>query len=295
MTFTENHPGGEKNMKMNETHQPCNPKQEKALYRIGIFAAMNHVTMKTLRFYEEKGLLIPACIQEDNGYRYYTLDQSAVLLQINSLKSAGFTLDEIHALQNGGNQKDIISQRKAKILDEIARLTNQLAVLETCGSQDAKMLSSAVTVRNIEKVTVACMDEIITSYDCLFDAMPEMGELMEKANCICAVPDYCFTMYMEDGYQEENIPVRLCQAVEEEKQAIGKLQFETLEEIQAACIYHHGSYDTLHHTYASILSWIEKNGYQIDGQIRESYIDGVWNQEDENSWLTEIQIPVRKG
>ena len=44
-----------------------------------------------------------------------------------------------------------------------------------------------------------------------------------------------------------------------------------------------------------IRSEIEKNGYQIDGQIRESYIDGVWNQEDENSWLTEIQIPVRKG
>ena len=148
-------------MKMNETHQPCNPKQEKSLYRIGIFAAMNHVTIKTLRFYEEKGLLIPACIQEDNGYRYYTLDQSAVLQKINSLKSAGFTLDEIHALHNGGNQKDIISQRKAKILDEIARLTSQLAVLETCGSQDVKMLSSAVTLRNIENVTVACMDETI--------------------------------------------------------------------------------------------------------------------------------------
>ena len=33
MTFTENHPGGENNMRMNEPHQPCRQKQEKALYR----------------------------------------------------------------------------------------------------------------------------------------------------------------------------------------------------------------------------------------------------------------------
>ena len=29
------------------------------------------------------------------------------------------------------------------------------------------------------------------------------------------------------------------------------------------------------------------------GNIRESYIDGVWNKETENEWLTEIQIPVK--
>lgn len=36
------------------------------------------------------------------------------------------------------------------------------------------------------------------------------------------------------------------------------------------------------------------NGYEIVGAIRESYIDGVWNKEDESEWLTEIQVPIRK-
>ena len=79
------------------------------------------------------------------------------------------------------------------------------------------------------------------------------------------------------------------------KQPVGRLHFEVLPEIQAACIYHRGSYDSLHQSYAAVLSWIEENGCQIDGPIRESYIDGVWNQDDESGWLTEIQIPVRKG
>ena len=27
---------------------------------------------------------------------------------------------------------------------------------------------------------------------------------------------------------------------------------------------------------------------------RERYIDGMWNKESEDEWLTEIQIPIRK-
>ena len=43
-----------------------------------------------------------------------------------------------------------------------------------------------------------------------------------------------------------------------------------------------------------LLKYIEDNGYEICGNIRESYIDGVWNKESEEEWLSEIQIPVRK-
>ena len=47
-------------------------------------------------------------------------------------------------------------------------------------------------------------------------------------------------------------------------------------------------------SFGGILRDIEENGYEIAGAIRENYIDGVWNQDEESGWLTEIQIPVRK-
>ena len=62
----------------------------------------------------------------------------------------------------------------------------------------------------------------------------------------------------------------------------------------AACIFHQGSYNTLHKTYAMLLQYIEENGYEICGNIRESYIDGVWNKDSDAEWLTEIQIPVQR-
>ena len=50
----------------------------------------------------------------------------------------------------------------------------------------------------------------IESYDSLFDVMPKMGALMEKAGCTCAIPEYCFTNYLEPGYKEEDILVETC-------------------------------------------------------------------------------------
>jgi len=42
------------------------------MYRIGIFSKLGRVTIKTLRHYDEMGLLTPAHVDEENGYRYYT-------------------------------------------------------------------------------------------------------------------------------------------------------------------------------------------------------------------------------
>ena len=53
-------------MKMNQEHKPCGETDSGTLYRIGTFASMNHVTVKTLRFYEEQGLLSPASIDPES-------------------------------------------------------------------------------------------------------------------------------------------------------------------------------------------------------------------------------------
>ena len=75
---------------------------------------------------------------------------------------------------------------------------------------------------------------------------------------------------------------------------IGGLYFRILPEIQAACVYHKGSYRTFSESYERVLKYIEENGYEIAGEIRESYIDGIWNKDDESQWLSEIQVPIRR-
>ena len=184
-------------MEMKQEHKPCETKDSGTLYKIGMFAAMNHVTVKALRFYEEQGLLIPAQINHENGYRYYTLSQMAVLHQITALKLAGFTLEEIARINAGADEEAVLLKKKAELLGKISELTRQIAVVDGYLSKRKNGLSSPVLVKTIPETTVAAMKIRIESYDCLFDRMPEMGVLMEKVGCECAVPEYCFTNYLE--------------------------------------------------------------------------------------------------
>ena len=280
-------------MKMNEKHEAFAEKTTPQLYKIGMFAQMNHITIKTLRFYEEQGLLLPAHVDGENGYRYYTMNQMADIQRITALKQAGFTLDDIKLINQGADTAYLLSTKKAALLKKIAELTSQIAVIDGYLSGPAGTLDAPVLIRTIPAVTVASMKKRIDSYDELFSLMPEMGAEMERLGCRCALPEYCFTHYLEPGFRDEHILIETCEAVTEKKEDSALVKFRELPEITAACIFHKGSYSNFSESYAAILRFIEENGYKICGNIRENYIDGIWNKDREEDWLSEIQIPVR--
>lgn len=280
-------------MNMNEKHV-CPEKTADHLYRIGLFAQMNRITVKALRFYEEQGLLLPAKIDEESGYRYYTMSQMETLHRILALKEAGFTIEDMKHLNASGDERGFLLRKKKALLEKIAELTLQLSKIDGYLMAGGNSLSAPVMVKTIPETVCAVMRRRIDSYDALFDIMPELGGYMEDAGCTCALPEYCFTQYLEPGFQEAQILVEVCEAVTEKKADRERLRFRTIPETRAACIYHKGSYRDFPKTYEVILLYIEENGYEICGNIRESYIDGVWNKDSEDEWLSEIQIPVVK-
>ena len=66
------------------------------------------------------------------------------------------------------------------------------------------------------------------------------------------------------------------------------------DKITVVCIYHKGSYENLRDSYNVIIKYIEDNGYEIIDNPRECYIDGCWNKESEDDYLTKIEFPVKK-
>ncbi|NNJ28633.1 MerR family transcriptional regulator [Bacteroides xylanolyticus] len=278
---------------MDQGHS-CEKKSQDTLYKIGMFAAMNRVTIKALRYYDEQGLLKPACVEE-NGYRYYLLSQCADLHQILALRNMEFSIEDIRQIQAGKPEKELLQKKKQQILKEIAELTAKLAQVESYLLEEQVDSATHVLIKSIPEVIVASMRVTVENYNALFELMPQMGAEMERLGCECAMPEYCFTQYLEPGYKEEQILIETCEAVTELKQDSKLVSFQKLPEIkEAACIFHKGSYDTFPRSYAKVLKFIEENGYEICGNIRESYMDGVWNKDKEEDWLSEIQIPVHK-
>lgn len=267
------------------------------MYKIGMFSKMNKVTIKALRYYDEVGLLKPAHIDHFTGYRYYTSVQLPVLYQILSLKQMGFSIEEIAEVQKGLSVERLLHRKKQQLLHSIAENTMKLAQVEHYLNfeKEGAIMNYNVIIKDLPEVVVASMRRVVDGYNDFFHIIPPMGEEMERLGCVCAVPEYCFNIYHDGEYKEENIDVEVCEAVVEAKENSDMIRFKRIAYVPlAACALHKGPYSDLRNAYGAILKWMEDNGYEPVDNPRESYIDGIWNKESEEDWLTEIQFPVKK-
>lgn len=196
---------------------------------------------------------------------------------------------------NGASQEQLLKKRKQQLLKIMAETGEKLARVEGYLSGGHLDDEYRVILKSLPAVTIASMRVHLDSYADLFYKMPDMGLEMEKAGCECKEPEYCFTMYYDDEYREQDVDAEICEAVTEMKEDRGDLKFRELPVVElAACVMHKGAYRTLPLAYRAIVSFIEDNGYEMIGHQREAYIDGIWNKDSEDDWLTEIQFPVRK-
>lgn len=94
------------------------------LLTIGKLSKAVNISTDTLRYYDEIGLLKPAYIAQDSGYRYYTVNQARALSRILEFKEYGFSLGEIkEMLANGYTEfDDIYRKRYIAVLLEKFRL-----------------------------------------------------------------------------------------------------------------------------------------------------------------------------
>ncbi|MGL4772610.1 MAG: MerR family transcriptional regulator [Clostridium sp.] len=272
----------------------CENKYDECRYKIGVFSQMTKVTIKALRYYDEIGLLKPSYIEEGTGYRYYTSKQLPILHEILSLRQMGFSLNEISRVQEGIAIESILIKKKTELLKKIAEETLKLSQVENYLYNSRESSNYNVILKELPEVIVASMRKIIPNYNALFDVVPPMGREMERVGCVCAVPEYCFNIYHDGEYKEENVDVEICEAVTEIKEDTDMLKFKKIPKVYAACVLHQGSYSDFPKAYTSLLKWIEENGFELCDKPRESYIDGIWNKDSVDEWLTEIQFPIRK-
>ena len=131
----------------------------KTRLKIGEFSRLMQVTVKTLRHYELKELLIPNEVDEWTGYRYYSIDQMQKLNSIRHLQRLGFTLEEIRDLYDEESHDPSVGQLSEKI-EETER---QLQLLMTRRNQLLEWIDSRKKIKKMEKFTIESLPEIIVA------------------------------------------------------------------------------------------------------------------------------------
>lgn len=148
---------------------------------IGQMAKLNHISEQTLRFYDKIKLLEPDAINEETGYRYYSIKQSAYLDIIQYMKSLGMDLKEIKKqLENEDPSviKSILNKKSSQIDAQIRELKYQKRAIErtlqSYQRYEASPPDGAIVLEYIQERRMYCIDAKINFYDYGIEVYEEM-------------------------------------------------------------------------------------------------------------------------
>ncbi len=101
---------------------------------VGELAKKMNTTVRTLQYYDRENLLSPS-LNSEGGRRLYTNKDVVMLHQIQSMKSLGFTLNDIKnrlvSLETPEEVAGILAKQAEAIREQIAVLTETLETVET--------------------------------------------------------------------------------------------------------------------------------------------------------------------
>jgi DNA-binding transcriptional MerR regulator len=274
------------------------------MIRIGDFSKLSRVSVKTLRYYDEMGLLTPVSVDRSTGYRYYEYDQLPLLYRILALKDLGFSLEEIGRLleedlsaeQMRGMLRLRQSEIRQRVREEAERLERVERWLRHIEQEDS-MSRYDVVIKKIEAVKAASIRDVVPSPP---DQGALWGELMgaferQKGARMIGPP---MAVYHDGEFKERDWDIEVCMPIVDEMTPDGRMKVYTVPGFDAAaCVVHTGSFLTIQDAYDAMAKWIDDNGYQIAGPWREVNLrppEPPGNQDDPNT-VTEIQFPVRKA
>ena len=197
----------------------------------------------------------------------------------------------LHVLCSIPPLKDMVTQEH---LGEYQNIINEIFVTAPRAVMEENM-NNQITIKNIPASIVYYSQTTLKKREEILSWIPEVGKACKELNpsLKCTEPYYGFCEYLDGEYKEEDVWVRYSEAVMEMGKESDSICFKELPATKVLSIYHCGSYDHMEQAYSSILKYARENGYKITGLPRESYIDGIWNKEKEEDWLTEIQVPIQ--
>lgn len=265
-------------------------------------AKINHVSVNTLRLYDKWGLLTPCHINEESGYRYYSMSQNATLDLISYMKELGMSLREIKDVldQRDNNLIEAILIKKQKAIDdEMAALKRQRsAVNRTIYSleryrkspQDGTLTTEYIDERHYfqKRVSKNFYDYDSDTYEMI---LKEFKSLLLKGNLpqvyYCNVGTFLtkenflkqhFETYDSFIFVDENFP--------------DKEDVQTLESGMYACIYMN-DFNKEQDYAKKLLDYCQKQHYEIVGDyLCEVLNELVFFNKSSRSMYLRLQVPI---
>lgn len=232
-------------------------------FRIGEFARLSGVSAKTLRYYDEIGLVRPRAVDSRTGYRYYEAEQLRTVGLVVGLRNLGMSLEEIRRLLSCAPQ-----QRHGILTDVRETVRRSVSI----GRETLRLLDDAlrhasgvertlgVVLKPAYEMRIASVRATVNTYE---DIQPLETELRASVppECAAAATGVLWHRCADSGVLEGEPFIELKKALPRRS----TFDQRTLPPATTACAYADDDTDDAERAYEAIRRWIGIRRYQLAG------------------------------
>jgi DNA-binding transcriptional MerR regulator len=263
-------------------------------FTIGDFSRATHLTVKTLRHYHETGLLEPAQIDPQTGYRRYTTDQIPVAQIIRRFRDLDMPLGEIRAVLSAPDvptRNELIAAHLTRLESDLARTRRAVASLR--GLLERPAPATDIGRRTANRVTAAAISEVVDVKDALSWYQGALGELhaaLSAQRKIATGP--AGGIFANALFSHARGGATVFVPCEGAVSAIGRVSTRVVPAVELATLVHAGSHTNIDLAYGSLATYVAQHELAVEGPLREYYLVGPQDTLEESAWRTEIGWPI---
>jgi DNA-binding transcriptional MerR regulator len=244
------------------------------LMPIGTLARLSRLSVKALRLYDAEGLLPPARVDPDSGYRYYRREQvrtAAAIALLRSLDVPLATIREMLAAGDPDRLRELLASERERAARDLARRRRALDSLErlmTAGD----LMPYEIAVTEEPALTMAGLTRAADPERLVRDVGAMAAELLRLAarGGWGAEGPWC-GLYPLDLAERTTVtlamPMTPGAAV-----AGGEAEVIAVAGGPVVGTLHVGAYDELPLAYGALLAWAHERGHELAGPVRETYL-----------------------
>jgi DNA-binding transcriptional MerR regulator len=266
---------------------------------IGDFSRASHLSVKTLRHYHEVGLLEPVEIDPGSGYRYYSEAQIPQAQVIRRLRGLQMPVAEVRAALSTSDAE----RRNRLIVSHLDRLEAELDRTRAAVGELRDLLerpddAAAVERRSVPAMEAVAISETVAREDVLPWWQGALGELQATVRArglTAAGPSgglYEADLFERDaGAATVFIPISAAAGAAAARE-VGRVRRVTVPAAELAVLRHDGGLAGIDLTYGELGAYVMRHEIGVDGPMREHYLRGLLDTDDESEWITEIAWPI---
>ncbi|WP_334329086.1 MerR family transcriptional regulator [Companilactobacillus sp. HBUAS59699] len=271
------------------------------LHTIGETAKICGVSRKTLRFYEELGLLVPDYVCPDNGYRYYSDDTLNMVPILKYYKQMGFHLQEMNGVgdtcdcffheRNFLTKLDELKKEEKELQNRYQAIYDWVGMLHE-GNMAIENGLSSITLKYVEQEQYYSLEQDFKyDYKDSIINLPWINHLEEYGSAITGPVILSFNNYQEKAAGTISRATIMQKPVRNDPH---RLQTKDFGGQMYLCTYNVGAPNTSASKYHDLEVWAKNHGYELSPECYERYLVDYWATKDENSFVCEIMVPAEK-